>query len=123
MIFAARHPATDIREAPVEGGRNGPCLRAPLICPSEQVQADRYLHVYGIRTECSTRSNEGSGSLEPVKLLSSSPRHLGSALGPRKAQSMVRGPGERVILRKSRWRSLGHIFGGRSLVRLGKTRS
>ena len=28
MIFAARHPATDIREAPVEGGRNGPCLRA-----------------------------------------------------------------------------------------------
>ena len=97
MVFAARHPAPDIREAPVEGGRNGPCLRAPLICPSEQVQAVRYLHVDGIRTDSSTRSNEGSGALESVKLLSSSPRHLGSALGPRKAQSMVRGPGESVF--------------------------
>jgi len=40
------------------------------------------------------RLSEGSGSRETVKLLSPSPRHPGSTLGPRKAQSMVRGPGE-----------------------------
>jgi hypothetical protein len=48
----------------------------------------------GSRADPSMRRSEGSRSPETVKLLSPSPRHLGSTLGPRKAQSMVRGPGE-----------------------------
>ena len=41
MIFAARHPASDIREAP----RDGPCLRALLSANLSRYSQLRYLHL------------------------------------------------------------------------------